>query len=131
MTLFVVSIAFGVGVGVLSGALGVGGGFLIVPYLVLVAGIEQHTAQGTSLVVVLPTAVVATIALHFRGLAEIRLGLLIGVLGAAGSFAGSRLALALPAHTLKIIFAVLLAGVAIRMLVDGLRMGRAPVSEEP
>jgi uncharacterized membrane protein YfcA len=131
MTLFVVSIAFGVGVGVLSGALGVGGGFLIVPYLVLVAGVEQHTAQGTSLVVVLPTAVVATIALHFRGLAEIRLGLLIGVLGAAGSFAGSRLALALPAHTLKIIFAVLLAGVAIRMLVDGLRMGRAPVSEEP
>jgi uncharacterized membrane protein YfcA len=122
VTLFVISIAVGVGVGVLSGALGVGGGFLIVPYLVLAAGLDQHTAQGTSLVVVLPTAVVATWSLHRKGLAEIHSGLVIGVLGAAGSFAGSRLALALPNDVLRIIFAILLALVALRMIRDGLRM---------
>jgi uncharacterized protein len=124
VTLFVISIAVGVGVGVLSGALGVGGGFLIVPYLVLAAGLDQHTAQGTSLVVVLPTAVVATWSLYRKGLAEIRTGLVIGVLGAAGSFAGSRLALALPNSTLRVIFAILLAAVAVRMIRDGLRLGK-------
>jgi uncharacterized protein len=124
VTLFVISIVVGVAVGVLSGALGVGGGFLIVPYLVLAAGLDQHTAQGTSLVVVLPTAVVATWSLYRKGLAEIRSGLVIGVLGAAGSFAGSRLALALPNSVLRIIFAILLALVALRMIRDGLRLGK-------
>ncbi len=122
MILLVVSVFVGVAVGVLSGALGVGGGFLIVPYLVLAAGLDQHTAQGTSLMVVLPTAVVATWALHRRGAAEIRSGLVIGLLGAAGSFAGSRIALALHGSTLRVVFAILLAGVAVRMLNDARKM---------
>jgi uncharacterized membrane protein YfcA len=42
------------GIGVLSGLFGVGGGILLVPLLVLVLGFEQHIAQGTSLVVLVP-----------------------------------------------------------------------------
>ena len=116
MTILVVSAVVGVAIGVLAGALGVGGGFLTVPYLVLAVGVEQHAAQGTSLAVVLPAAILGSITLHRRGVAGGKAGLLIGSLGAVGSIAGARLALALPAHALRLAFAVLLVLLGLRMV---------------
>ena len=60
-------VAFGVLTGVAAGVLGVGGGVMMVPFLVLVIGYSQHEAEATSLLVVLPTAVVASVVLYRRG----------------------------------------------------------------
>jgi uncharacterized protein len=119
--LLVALAAFGVVTGVAAGVLGVGGGILMVPFLTLVAGLSQHAAEATSLLVVLPTAVAASLVLRRRGVGDLGLALRFGVVGAAGGVAGALLALALPASSLRVLFAVFLAAVGIRLLRDGLR----------
>jgi uncharacterized membrane protein YfcA len=119
-TLFAVLAVFGVVVGGAAGLLGVGGGTLMVPFLSLAVGMSQHEAEATSLLVVLPTAIVASLVLRRRGVGDLGVALKVGVLGAAGGVAGALLALALPAHVLKIVFAVFLAAVSVRLVRDGL-----------
>ena len=111
-------IVFGLFTGAAAGLLGVGGGIMMVPFLTLVASLPQHAAEATSLLVVLPTAVVASIVLHRRGVGNLWLALRFGALGAAGGVVGALLALALPAHALRILFAVFLGAVAIRLIRD-------------
>src|ERR1700712_563055 len=106
--ILIVLVVFGVFTGMLSGLLGVGGGIFMVPFLVLVAGLDQHEAQATSLLVVLPTAIVASWSLYKRGVGDVRLSLRMGLVGMAGSAAGAVLALSLPAHALRLIFATLM-----------------------
>jgi uncharacterized membrane protein YfcA len=114
-------VAFGVAVGATAGLLGVGGGILMVPVLTLAVGFSQHEAQATSLVVILPTAIAATITLQRRGVGDLAGALQVGALGAVGAVAGSLLALALPGATLRVIFACLLAVVGLRMARSGWR----------
>src|SRR5690606_2124313 len=71
-------VAFGIMTGTLSGLLGVGGGIFIVPFLVLAFGMVQQDAQATSLLVVLPTAIVATHKLTKQGVGDLRTGLMMG-----------------------------------------------------
>ena len=113
--------AFGLGTGVAAGLLGVGGGTLMVPFLTLAVGLSQHEAEATSLVVVLPTAIVASLELRRRGVGDLGVALRFGVIGALGAFAGALLALALPASTLRLVFAVFLALVGVRLVRDGLQ----------
>jgi len=124
-TLYVVLVAFGVVVGVTSGLLGVGGGTLIVPFLTLAVGFSQHSAEATSLLVILPTAVVGSLALRRRGVGDLGLALRFGVFGAIGSVVGALLALALPASTLRLVFAVFVLVVGLRLVRDGLRGERS------
>jgi uncharacterized protein len=112
---------FGLFTGTAAGLLGVGGGILMVPFLTLALGLSQHAAEATSLVVVLPTAVVASLALRHRGVGDLVTALRFGVVGALGATAGALLALTLPASTLRIVFAVFLALVGIRLVGDGVR----------
>jgi uncharacterized membrane protein YfcA len=107
--------------GIASGLLGVGGGVFLVPFLVFAAGLSQHAAQATSLAVVLPTAIAGSLALRRRGIGDLGRSLRIGALGAAGAVAGALLALALPAATLKVVFAVFLGLVGLRLVVDAVR----------
>jgi uncharacterized membrane protein YfcA len=107
--------------GTLSGVLGVGGGIFVVPFLVLVGGLDQQTAQGTSLAMILPTALVATISLTRKGVADPKMSMQMGILGAAAGLLGTYLALSLPGATLRVIFAVLLAFVDVKLLRDSLR----------
>ena len=123
-TLYVVLVAFGVIVGVASGLLGVGGGTLIVPFLTLAVGFAQHSAEATSLLVILPTAVAGSLALRRRGVGDLGLALRFGVVGAVGSVLGALLALALPASTLKLVFAVFVGVVGLRLARDGIRAER-------
>jgi hypothetical protein len=109
-------LAFGLCTGMLSGVLGIGGGTFMVPFMVLALGIGQHAAEATSLVVVLPTSVVATIVLARRGAVDVVRALLLGLMGAAGGVGGALLALALPADVLRRCFGVFMLGVAARML---------------
>jgi uncharacterized membrane protein YfcA len=118
-------VAFGFLAGAAAGLLGVGGGTLIIPFLTLVVGVSQHQAEATSLLVILPTAIVATIVLRRKGIGDAGLALRIGALGAIGGVLGALAALALPANVLRYAFALLLAVVAVRLLRDGL--GRAEV----
>ena len=120
VVLYAVLVVFGFFTGWAAGLLGVGGGIMMVPFLTLVAGISQHEAQATSLLVVLPTAIVASITLHRKGVGDLPLALRFGAIGAVGGIAGALLALALPGHALRLVFALFLAVVAVRLVRDGL-----------
>jgi uncharacterized membrane protein YfcA len=120
-TLYVALVAFGVVVGVSSGLLGVGGGTLVVPFLTLAVGLSQHEAQATSLLVILPTAIAGSLALRRRGVGDLGLAIRFGVAGAAGSVLGALLALTLPASTLRVLFAVFIGVVGLKLAYDGLR----------
>jgi hypothetical protein len=120
IVLYAVLAAFGLGTGVAAGLLGVGGGTLMVPFLTLAIGMSQHEAEATSLLVVLPTAIVASLVLRRRGVGDLALGLRLGTLGAIGGVLGALLALALPGHVLRLVFACFLALVAVRLVRDSL-----------
>ena len=116
--LLVLLIAFGAAAGVLAGLLGVGGGILLVPFLVLVVGMTQHEAEATSLLVILPTAIAASVALRRRHVGDLPTALAVGLVGAVGAVGGVLLALALDADVLRLVFAVLLAFVGVRLIGD-------------
>lgn len=94
------------------------------PFLVLAVGMSQHEAEATSLLVILPTAMAASLALRRRDVGDLRVALAVGVVGAVGAAGGALLALSLPAATLRLVFAVLLAIVGARLVRDA-RAGRA------
>ena len=121
LALYAALVAFGLLTGGVAGLLGVGGGIMMIPFLTLAVGVSQHAAEATSLLVILPTALVATVVLHRKGVGDAGLALRIGALGAAGGVLGALAAIALPAHVLRTIFAVFLAAVAVRLLYDGVR----------
>jgi uncharacterized membrane protein YfcA len=121
VALYAALVAFGFLAGAAAGLLGIGGGIMIIPFLTLVAGVSQHQAEATSLLVILPTAIVATIVLRRKGIGDAALALRFGTLGAAGGVIGALAALALPAHTLRLVFALFLAAVSVRLLRDGLK----------
>jgi uncharacterized protein len=120
-TLYLALAAFGVAVGLVSGLLGVGGGILIVPFLTFAVGLSQHAAEATSLLVILPTAVAGSLALRRHRIGDLRLALRLGVVGAVGSALGALLALALSGGTLRIVFAVFVGLVGLRLAYDGIR----------
>jgi uncharacterized protein len=122
--LFLALIVVGAAAGVLAGLLGVGGGILLVPFLVLAVGMTQHEAEATSLLVILPTAVAASVALRRRGVGDLPIALVIGMVGALGAVVGALLALSLPADVLRAVFAVLLTVAGLRLIRDA-RMGNA------
>jgi uncharacterized membrane protein YfcA len=117
-SLIVALVVFGIFTGGAAGLLGVGGGIMMVPFLTLVAGVPQHAAEATSLLVVLPTAIVASVVLQRRGVGNLPLALRFGVLGAGGGILGALLALTLPGNLLRLVFAIFLAGVAVRLVRD-------------
>jgi uncharacterized membrane protein YfcA len=104
----------GAAAGFASGLLGVGGGTITVPIMVLLVGLEQHTAQGTSLLAMVPSALVGSYT-HYRygNLAqEFVPGLILGIL--LGAFAGSLVANQLPELWLRVVFATVLIWTATR-----------------
>ena len=114
-------LVIGVVGGLLSGLLGVGGGTLIVPFLTLAVGLTQHGAEATSLLVILPTAIVGSLTLRRKGVGNLGVALRFGLVGAIGAVAGAKLALALPGSTLKLIFAVFVGLVGLKLAWDGWR----------
>lgn len=118
LALLLTLVAVGAAAGVLAGLLGVGGGVLLVPFLVLALGMTQHEAEATSLLVILPTAIAASVALRLRGVGDLPVALGLGAIGAVGAAAGALLALALPGSVLRVLFSVLLALVGLRLIRD-------------
>jgi uncharacterized protein len=116
------TVAFGVLVGVLSALLGVGGGIVMVPFMVLALGEPQKAAEGTSLLVIAPTAIAGVMAHRRAGLVAVREALLLGLGGALGSYAGARIALALRPDALEILFGGLVVVMGCRLIWQGSRV---------
>jgi uncharacterized membrane protein YfcA len=103
----------GLAVGFLTGFFGVGGGFLIVPSLVLVLGLPIHLAVGTSLIAISLNAVWGIVGYLRLGSLDWTLTVLFAVGGTAGVLTGGKLAGRLPDRTLRNAFSVLIVGVAV------------------
>jgi uncharacterized membrane protein YfcA len=96
------------GIGVLSGLFGVGGGILFVPLLVLLFGFEQHRAQGTTLIAMVPPTGLLAFANYARASqVDWRVGLLLMPGVFLGGVAGARLALRLAPRPMRMLFAML------------------------
>ena len=110
------ALPIGLLIGLSLGALGGGGSILTVPALVYLLGVSAHSATTGLLIIVGVTSVVA-MAVHLRaGRVRVRSGIVFGVLGAGGAFAGSRLSASINPSALLLAFAVLMAGAAAAML---------------
>ena len=124
-------IILGLVAGTIASALGVGGGVIYVPALVVFFAFDQHVAQGTSLAIILPTAVVATVAHTRLGNVRWRLAAPIALAGIAAAVLGSAIALSLDAELLRRLFGAFLLIVAARMAWRAYRVSdqSAPVTD--
>jgi uncharacterized membrane protein YfcA len=103
----------GTAAGGFSGMFGVGGGIVIVPLLVLWLGYGEREATGTSLVAIVVIAAVAAILQWLYGNVDFAKGVLIGIPAVLGALVGSRLQQHIPVRWISLIFAGLLAAVAV------------------
>lgn len=103
--------------GIISGLVGVGGGIIIVPALVLLLGFTQQQAQGTSLgLLLLPVGILAVWNYYQKGQVDIKIVLIMAVAFTIGGWLGSKVALSISQAALKKIFAGVLIAVGVKML---------------
>lgn len=109
-------VVLGILTGFISGMMGVGGGIFMVPMMVIFAGTAQHTAQGISLLAMIPASAVGAWTHWKAGNTRNKLlpGLIVGVL--AGVYAGSSFAHVMPENGLRLIFTALLLYTSTRYL---------------
>jgi uncharacterized membrane protein YfcA len=110
-------LAIGLVAGVFSALFGVGGGIIIVPLLVGVAGFDGRRASGTSLAAIGITAGAGALFYGFHGDLKVGSAALIGLPAALGAVAGVALQQRLQTRTLTIGFSLFLAAVGVRLLV--------------
>lgn len=115
-----VTLLAGAGVGLLTGILGVGGGFLIVPALVMLVGLPMYQAVGTSLIIIAANSIAGLLGHLNQGFFDPGLTLVFVAAGLGGTFVGARLAHRLPAARLKQAFAVFVIVLAVFLLQDNL-----------
>lgn len=113
---YVAAAALGLAAGVFAGMFGVGGGILFVPVLTLALGLEQHHAQATSLLAILPTVAVGAWRQSSYGNVRWRPALWLGLAGIIGVVGGGFAAESLPGHALRRLFAVLLLVTAAQLV---------------
>jgi uncharacterized membrane protein YfcA len=112
-----VLVLVGVVAGAMAGLLGVGGGIVMVPGLVLLASVSQTVAKGTSLLVIIPTALVGTVRNARRGDVDGRVAVAVGLTGVVTSFLASLLALRMDPVVSAVLFGALLVVMAVRLLM--------------
>ena len=109
--------AIGTAAGAFSGLFGVGGGTLIVPLLILWLGFGEREATGTSLAAIVLIALLAAIGQGLYGNVDLLEGALVGAPAVAGVIVGASLQQRLPERAISLIFAGLLAAIAVELLV--------------
>ena len=118
LTQLLILAAIGILAGFIGGSMGVGGGIIIIPALMIFLGFTQKEAQGTSLAVLtMPVAFMAAFNYYKGGYINMKFAAIMIVTFVIGSYFGSKFALSIPASTLKKIFAVLLLIIGIKMLL--------------
>jgi uncharacterized membrane protein YfcA len=117
LSTLVILVIIGLFTGMLAGMLGIGGGLIVIPALMLFMGFSQHAAQGTSLAMMLPPiGIVAAWNYYKAGHVDIKIALILAAAFIIGSLFGSKLAVGMSENLLKKIFSVFLILVAIKML---------------
>jgi uncharacterized protein len=112
----ILAVVMGAAAGVISGLLGVGGGILFVPALTLMLSLSQVKAEATSLLAIIPVALVGALRQYRYGNVKLRDGAIVGGLSALGVLAGVALANVLPERALRLGFAGLMVVVATQFL---------------
>ena len=109
-------IVVGVVTGILAGLLGVGGGIVMVPAMILLFGVPPVVAKGTSAAVIIPTAVMGTLRNRKKRNADLRAAAIVGVAGILTAAIGGTLSDRMSDTVSNVLFASLLLVVALRML---------------
>jgi uncharacterized membrane protein YfcA len=108
----IATLLVGVAAGVFAGLLGIGGGALFVPGLVLIVGLSQVDAEATSLLAIIPVAIVGAWRQHAYGNLRVREGLVVGACAVPGAVLGVVIVNAVPERAIEIGFALLLTWIA-------------------
>lgn len=119
----------GICAGVAAGMLGIGGGAIFVPALVLVVGLDQVDAEATSLLAIIPVALVGAWRQRAYGNLRVREGLTLGLAAIPGALVGVEIVNAVPERATKIGFAILLLWVARSLASGALRDLRSAPAE--
>ena len=115
-------ILIGVLAGIVSGFIGIGGGIIIVPGLIYLAGLTQIQAQGTSLALMLPPlGILAFMHYYKQGNVDLKVAGIVAVTFIIGGFFGAKLAHKIDQNIVKIIFGVLMLLIAIKMIFSGVK----------
>lgn len=113
----IILVIIGLMAGVFGGMFGVGGAIIMIPALVYFLGVDQHTAQGTSVAIMLPPiGLFAAYNYYKAGEVNIWYAIIIAAAFMIGGYFGSMLALKIPENLMKKIFGILLILVALRMI---------------
>ncbi len=113
---FVVLIIIGLLAGILSGLVGVGGGIIMIPLLIMLLGLTQHQAQGTALFAMLPPiGILAAMNYLKQGYVKWEYAVVIALTFVIGGYLGSKLSLSLPPQTVRRVFGVV-------MLIGGIKL---------
>jgi uncharacterized protein len=107
----------GIIAGYFSGLVGIGGGVIIVPALVLLFGFTEHTAQGTTLALLIPPiGILAVLSYYQKGYVDIKTAAIICIGFVIGGFIGGKMAIGLSESVLKKAFAITLIAIGAKML---------------
>lgn len=110
-------LVLGLGAGVFSGLIGVGGGVIIVPALVFVFGLTQHQAQGTTLALLVPPiGLLAAWEYYQKGFVDLRIAGLVALGFFLGGLFGAKFAISLSNQTLEKIFGLVLLIISLKMI---------------
>jgi uncharacterized membrane protein YfcA len=116
--IFLLYVIVGLVIGVVSGALGIGGGVLLIPAFVWIFKFDQQMATGTTLAVLVPPiGLLAALEYYRRGKVEWEAALVIAITFIVGAYLGARLAQDLPDATLRLLFGLMLIYVGIRFIL--------------
>jgi len=117
LTTILLLMLVGVLAGMMSSLVGIGGGVIIVPALVLIFGLNQKMAQGTSLLLLsLPVAFAGAYNYYKAGQTDWRIAGILAITFVVGGFFGSKLALGLEVGVVKKIFAIFMIIIAVKYL---------------
>jgi uncharacterized membrane protein YfcA len=111
-------IVVGLLTGTLAGLLGIGGGVIMVPAMVVILGMVPVVAKGTSVAVIVPTAIMGTVRNRKKANADIRVAAVVGAFGAVSAIVGGTISDRMSDHLSNIMFALLLVFVAITQLLS-------------
>jgi uncharacterized membrane protein YfcA len=110
-------LVLGFAAGVFSGLIGVGGGIIVVPVLVLVFGLSQHIAQGTTLAMLLPPIGILAVWEYYRqGHVDIKIAALLCAGFILGGLIGAKLATGMSSHALQRVFGIALLAISVKMI---------------
>jgi uncharacterized membrane protein YfcA len=108
--------SIGIVTGMVNGLLGIGGGTILIPAMIFLLGEKQHKAHGTSLAIILPTAVISAAVYYFHDNLDIGLTLKVVSGAVIGGYIGAKLMNKIPAKSLKKIFGIFMVLAGLRMV---------------